>query len=331
MNILSSLKRALVLGASALLLSACIGDGGSGGGTGQLSLSVTDAPVDEADAVVVTFTGVTLKPESGEAVEFDFEEPRQIDLLALTGSDSELLLDAETVPAGRYEWIRLKVLSSRTSADHTYIEIDGAPRPLWVPSGDQTGLKLVSGFTVPVNAHADFTVDFDLRKAVNKPDSAAFRDTYFLRPALRLVDNTATGALAGSIHPQVIADAQGEREACFPAVYVYDGNVTEPTDVGGPEDREPVTSTVVSIETEGEQAGYGSYEVGFLTAGHYLPVFTCDADLDDPELYDNETETVVRLLEGDVVEVVAGETTIYDFTADEESLPEAGEFEEPAL
>jgi len=36
-------------------------------------------------------------------------EPRQIDLLALTGGTTELLLDGVTLTAGDYSWIRLKV------------------------------------------------------------------------------------------------------------------------------------------------------------------------------------------------------------------------------
>lgn len=320
--------RTLALTMSALVLGGCLSGGGSSGsGTGSLTLSVTDAPVAHAEEVVVSFTGATVKPESGPAVEFYFEETRRIDLLDLTGSVHEVLLDAETVPAGRYEWIRLHVVNGKHNNEDTYIRIDGTAHPLWIPSGDQTGLKLVSGFTVPEDGHAAYTIDFDLSKAVNKPMG---KEEYHLRPAMRLVATELAGALAGSVHPDVIDAERNARQdmACAPAVYVYDGGVTVPADVGGPADREPLTTTVVAID---EISGEGSYEVGFLAAGYYLPVFTCDQDLDDPDVHDNEIETLVRLLEGDVVEVVAGETTIYDFTADEESLPEAGEFEEPAL
>src|SRR4051812_29172151 len=52
---------------SILLLAAC--SGGSGGGgkadAGMLKLGITDAPVDVADAVVVQFSGVELKPKDG--------------------------------------------------------------------------------------------------------------------------------------------------------------------------------------------------------------------------------------------------------------------------
>lgn len=300
-------QRILFTALAAVLLAACGGGGGnSGSGTGQLSLFVTDAPVANADKVVVSFTGVTIKPKAGNAIEFQFDEIRQIDLLALRGSLSEILLEPVTVPAGEYEWIRLHVISN--NRDYSYILIDDDAKPLRVPSGDQTGLKLVSGFSVPEDGHVAYTIDFDLMKAVTCPPGQ--QGTCFLRPALRLVPSALSGDLAGSIHRDVIASAQGEREVCFPAVYVYDAEVTQPADVGGPDERAPLTTTVVEVD---EVTGLGAYEVGFLPPGYYLPVFTCDADRDDPDVYDNETEIVVRLLEGGVVEVIAGETTVYNF------------------
>ncbi|WP_018953548.1 DUF4382 domain-containing protein [Thioalkalivibrio sulfidiphilus] len=115
----SILPKSALLAASALLLTACLGGGGgTSGGMGQLTLSVTDAPVASAEKVVVSFTGVAVKPESGAAIEFLFEEPREIDLLALTGSLHEVLLDGETVPAGRYEWIRLYGSRGPDTRDH---------------------------------------------------------------------------------------------------------------------------------------------------------------------------------------------------------------------
>ncbi|MBW3567908.1 MAG: DUF4382 domain-containing protein, partial [Proteobacteria bacterium] len=50
-----------------------------------MSLGVTDAPVDSATRVVVEFTGVSAKRAGGQATVFDFDTPRQIDLLALQG------------------------------------------------------------------------------------------------------------------------------------------------------------------------------------------------------------------------------------------------------
>lgn len=55
-----------------VLLTAC-GDGsGSGSSTGKLNLSITDAPVDNADHVWVEFTGVELKLQGGAALQIDY-------------------------------------------------------------------------------------------------------------------------------------------------------------------------------------------------------------------------------------------------------------------
>ena len=43
------------------------------------------------------------------------------------------------------------------------LETGGEECEMRVPSGDQTGLKLVRGFTVGAGTITDFTIDFDLR------------------------------------------------------------------------------------------------------------------------------------------------------------------------
>ena len=99
----SSAAVGLVLGAVACIvllaiLAACGGGGGSGDGTeapqfGRLTLRITDSPVTEAERVVVQFTGLEIKPRASADTEvFDFDAPRQIDLLALDGDGSEILL-----------------------------------------------------------------------------------------------------------------------------------------------------------------------------------------------------------------------------------------------
>jgi hypothetical protein len=131
------------------------GCAGSDGSTGQLSLAVTDAPVDEATSVVVAFTGVELKPAGGPSQTFHFcldanadepivqttacdtPAPRQIDLLALQGGGSELILDGVTVPAGRYNWVRLMVEADPASLDSYIALSDGGVYPLYVPSADR--------------------------------------------------------------------------------------------------------------------------------------------------------------------------------------------------
>ena len=90
-------------------LAACNSD--DDGSTGRISVAITDAPVDFADAVVVQFTGVELKPKEGAAFSRDFTAPKTLDLLAFQNGERAMLLDDEEVPAGEYLWMRLKVLA----------------------------------------------------------------------------------------------------------------------------------------------------------------------------------------------------------------------------
>ncbi|HDP88553.1 MAG TPA: DUF4382 domain-containing protein, partial [Thioalkalivibrio sp.] len=134
-----------LVGVTLLGLAAC--NSGDGSGTGTMSLQITDAPVDDATSVVVEFTGVTLKPASGEAIDYTFDTPRQIDLLALSGGEAELLLDEAILPAGRYNWLRLHVNAGRDATDSYLVLEDGSMPALYIPSGNESGLKLVNGFT----------------------------------------------------------------------------------------------------------------------------------------------------------------------------------------
>lgn len=241
---------------------------------GTLNLGISDAPVDSATRVVVEFTGVELQPASGERELFGFNEPRQIDLLALHGGEVELLLNNETLPAGRYNFILLQV-NAEMNVEDSFIELeDGRVFPLFIPSGAEQGLRLVQGFDVPANGTADFTIDFDLRKSVVAPPGQA--DNYFLRPALRLVDNSEVGAIAGTVAQDLITDP------CSPSVYVYEGPDQEPVDVS--EDAGPVVSALVEMD---DATGLFEYRAAFLTAGDYTVAFTCEADQDAPDAVDD--------------------------------------------
>lgn len=260
--------------AAATALTACNTDSSSSSGTGSLSLDITDAPVDNATEVIVTFTGISLKHEDGPAERYDFDEPRSIDLLALQGDASDSLLDEEEVRAGRYQWVRLHVEAERNTID-SWIKINNDQHSLYVPSGAQSGLKLISGFEVPVDGSASFTIDFDLRKSLVKPQSG---EDYFLKPALRLIDNSAIGHVAGTVDDSLYCEGAGN------AVYVFAGHDATPIDINTQRDGDnPVTTANVSYDTDSSDY---RFKVGFLTEGDYTLAFTCDAGDDDPEADD---------------------------------------------
>lgn len=287
--------------AIAMALSGCGGGGSSSStGTGTMSLSITDAPVDEADAVIVEFTGVEIKQSGGSSYDYDFDTPRQIDLLALTGGTAEILLNGETLPAGNYEWLRLKVNASQGGdpADDSYIVIGGVPYELRIPSGAQSGLKLNRTITIPEDGSTSFTIDFDLRKSVHERAGGI----YNLRPTLRLVDNSEDGALQGTVDASTISAecVAGDKAA----VYVFEGAGATPDDVNidGADD-DPVATA--SVDWEG---GDNTYTVAFLEAGDYTVAFTCDAGIDDPS-----AEDTLSFVGTTDVTITAGQTTTQDF------------------
>lgn len=258
----------MILG-GALALTGCFDSDNAD--SGVLSLSITDAPVDDATAVVVEFTAVSIKPADGEAEVFEFDEPRSIDLLTLQGNASEALLEDELVDAGDYEWVRLHVNAENGLMD-SFIEFEGGGQhSLFVPSGSESGLKLVSGFTVPVNGSADFTIDFDLRKSVHSPETGQI--DYILRPALRLVNNVEVGSIAGTVDSTWASDSE-----CAAAVYVYEGHDATLGSTGS--SSPPVTTALVELDNA---TGEFEYTAGFLLEGDYTAAFTCEADLDEPD------------------------------------------------
>jgi hypothetical protein len=208
----------LIAAATLVSLSAC----GDGAGSAQMKLSVADAPVDGALAVVVKFTGVELTGNSGNPVTINFAQPKTIDLLKDSGTATAVLFN-QPIPAGKYGQIRLMVVADG-DASNSYITLsDGTMHGLQVPSGSESGFKLVSGFTVPNSGVVDYTVDFDLRKDLTCPTGQAPVCT--LKPADRLIDNTTVGNIQGVVSNTLIPDG------CSPGVYLYSGTATAPEDM----------------------------------------------------------------------------------------------------
>ncbi len=263
----------------ALSLTACGGGSSSGGGssTGQLSLAITDAPVDEADAVVVAFDSVEFQGPERTTLELD--ETATINLLDFQNGESFTLVDAETLPAGEYQFIRLGI-----NEDDTYIEVAGEQFPLTVPSGSQSGLQLNRGFTLAAGGVSQFTIDFDLRKSITMQGNGSYR----LRPTLRIVDNLEVGSIAGTVSDSLITDVNcnnGDNNDIGNVVYLYSGLDASVIDVQDLE-TDPLASTNATFNSE--TSAY-EFTLAFVEAGDYTLAFTCDAVLDDPEVDDSET------------------------------------------
>jgi len=264
-----------------IFIGACllVGCGGWGGGSaeapmGRISLGITDAPVDGATAVVVKFTAVELKPEDGDAFTINLTPAQSVDLLVLAGGGSRALLENYSVPAGHYQSIRL-LIEAQQNQPSSYIDFASGERfPLFVPSGSESGLKLIRGFTVAAGSNSNFTIDFDLRKSVIAPPGQA--PNYLLKPVLRMVDNLQVGAIAGKV------DAALVTTGCSPQVYIFTGAGVVPDDLdpAAPPDVDPLVSVPVKLDTA---TGEYRFRAGFIEVGEYTASFTCDGAIDTPE------------------------------------------------
>ncbi len=164
--------------ALSLLCGAC-DDATGPEGMGQVQILLTDAPADYLAVAEVKISQVYLKAatEEEEAVEGeggdgnkvelfnDAENPLVFDLLTLQDGITGQLTDVENVGAGTYHQLRLVVASAMVTLKPGYEFRDGGvTMPLHVPSGMQSGIKVLlnSPLEVMEGTLTTVTVDFDV-------------------------------------------------------------------------------------------------------------------------------------------------------------------------
>jgi hypothetical protein len=279
----------LIIAVSAIFISACSSDSSNSDDTGTVSVSITDAPVTNADKVFLAISGITFKGPDGQ-VFHDLAtgavpDYTQVELTELAGTLSETLLSNIEMTAGEYQWIRLEVVTEEDLDTYLVLD-DGTTHELTIPS--TTGLKLNRGFTLPANGNASFTLDINLQKSLVEEASG-----YKLKPVIRMVDNVEVGHIAGTIDSTLLSD-----NFCTDAsVYLFSGSDTTPTDINGDTGPEMIANMDVSNN---------QYALGFVVAGDYTVSLVCDV-VDDPEAAD----TLVFLASRNVT-VIASETATAD-------------------
>jgi hypothetical protein len=283
-----------------LTLSGC-GGGSSGSGTGTLSMGITDAPIDSAEAVVIHVTSATLHGPGGDTtfdvVDSTGKSGRDIDLLKFQGGQWTGLFNA-TVPAGHYSWMRLGIDLSKS-----YIQINGAQYGLQCTSCDNVGYKINTSFDVAQDATLTMMLDFDLRKSITDPSSA--NQDYILRPTVRMIENAASGSISGSVDATLLSSLGGGM--C--SVYVFAGQGATPSDIYIPLNAPiPSTNPITTANVTG--TGPYSYTASFLPAGDYTIAVTCDAAADSAATVDTLTFSYAQN-----VTVTAGATTTANFLA----------------
>ena len=199
---------------------------------GMVRLGLTDAPIDEADAVLITINTVDIRRAGGGPWQTFVGESRTFDLLSLTGGVNEMLGEQVLEP-GEFTGIRLLVEAAQ-------IVIDGETFDLEVPSGDQRGIQLQGSFSIVTGETLDLMMDFDARKSITRRGQG---NNFALKPIVRLVPTTGAGFITG----RVFADG-GEDGLQAVVIAKQDG--------------EEISSAIVDPED-------GTYRIAYLEPGAY--------------------------------------------------------------
>ncbi len=253
-------------------------------------LYLIDAPVDEAEAIYLTVSKISVHPvgsddddETGDDDDEEAEDPgyggwleldvdvATYNLLELQNNVGALLADQD-LPAGDYNQIRLLLDCEGENAPS--IVIEGITYELEVPSGCQAGFKLPGHFTVSEESETVLIMDFDARKSIKQTGN----DKYILTPVVRIIQADEAGNISGSVS---VEDVRA-------VVYSFETGTYSP---GG---ADPFENAVNSSITRAD----GTFVIPALPAGLYDIVVEATGYVTD-----------VYVAE---VEVIAGEETVLD-------------------
>jgi len=243
----------------AVLLIGLIGCG-VGGDTGRLSLSLTDAATDQYDAVYVTIKEIEVHAADDPADSWTTVAApnKTYNLLALANGVREDLGLAD-LTAGHYTQLRLiigdeadggvNILSQAHPAANYVIDTAGEDHELKIPSGLQTGVKIVQGFDIDENRTTELILDFDASKSVVVAGRSA---KFILKPTIRVLSTTLASIISGSV---TSAADQSAIEGAIVSAQVYDATAADV------KDQVVVQTSTVSSET-------GAYAL-FIAPGTY--------------------------------------------------------------
>ncbi|MBV1871277.1 MAG: DUF4382 domain-containing protein [Gammaproteobacteria bacterium] len=249
--------------------------------TGNLTIAVTDSPIDDATAVYISFTGLTLFASDGGKSEINFAEPKVVDLLSLQGNSSQEILSEYAIPTGEYSYATFDI-----DFDASYMETSTGDFTFQASNLRNAGTILkdillndgdagpsIAPFSVQQDATTHLTFDFDLRKSIFAEDVS---NVLSFSPAIRSVVTNESGTIAGTLNASLF-----DNLVCIDtssAVYAYSGSNEALKDIRG-KSSDPISTANITVS-----AGR-SYEIGFLPAGNYTLAVACNAsgDLADEE------------------------------------------------
>ncbi|WP_282156533.1 DUF4382 domain-containing protein [Vibrio diabolicus] len=330
-----------------LLLTGCGSDDSSSDTeAATFSLSVSDAPVDDANKVVLAFQDVVLVPfdpetgeQTGEHILLDASDNgalHQVDLMEYQGSNAKTIISEQDIAPGDYAMcVYAKDGKQLNDTTLSYVEkTDGNIKGLVVPSrgscfgfkpdtSDQGRLKFSQkGQYVKVHTgHNSYVVEFDLRKGLADPTGKDYMNMN--SNAVSLVNASESGHISGEVSEIQYQACEADSAASnaindVPAVhsvYLYAGSMDRSTmgDMGAMEPLQaPVAVANVNESQDEEGNTTYSYEFGYIGPGTYSIGYTCTAYVDTPDNHETSEDGFLIYQHYTPVDVVEGEHTEQD-------------------
>jgi hypothetical protein len=178
-----------------LALAGCSSNNTTAPTSGTMRIQMTDAPgAYDAVNLVIREVAVHLAGSSPDSMMSGWQvlnaDAATYDLMKLQNGVFTMIGES-VIPAGHYTQIRLMLGAGSN------IVVDGVAYPLTVPSGMQTGLKIIGEFDVPAGGLMDVALDFDAAHSIHQTGSGR----YMLKPVCKGMPFSTAGAISGTVLP----------------------------------------------------------------------------------------------------------------------------------
>jgi len=231
---------------------------------GKISVSLTDAPIDNDDIrkVNIAIRRVEVLPEGSTSWQTikSFEEPRVVNLLEFTQGDLYNLTEQFLSP-GDYEGIRLELNIANVSNGLTVfpqsniVFADGTQETLFVDGTTSNYVETMVHFSITTNQTTFLVLDFDMRKSIVVVDGE-----YKLRPFMRVTNQLTSGDIDGQFRDFVAFTKV--------AVYAYKSGTLTLAETNGAEPFSNAVSGSIVRNSIG-----GRFYIAFLPADTYDLLF----------------------------------------------------------